>query len=121
MVRVLRDEDLDVRLRVQFGDVAVAETVEYRGWKGLRNGELLRAIASSGAIDVFMTADQKLPRQQNLAGFPFATLVLRPTRNRLSELLGLMPDVLRLLPALRPGQAVEVPAPPDEERRGTGG
>jgi hypothetical protein len=119
VVRVLLDEDLDVRLRLHFGDVAVAETVEYRGWKGLRNGELLDAIASSGAIDVFVTADRKLRHQQNLASFPFATLVVRPPRNRLPELVALMPEILRLLPVLRPGEVVEVPSPPDERRHGT--
>ena len=39
-VKILIDEDLDVRLRHLFPHYE-AYTVEYMGWKGLPNGELL--------------------------------------------------------------------------------
>ena len=41
-MKVLLDEDVPVRLRFYF-QTAEVETVEYRGWKGLKNGALLRA------------------------------------------------------------------------------
>jgi hypothetical protein len=41
MVRVLLDEDLPIRLRLYFTEGVTVETVEYRGWKGLKNGALL--------------------------------------------------------------------------------
>ena len=37
------------------------------GWAGKTNGELLRLAEQE--FDVFLTADQKLPNQQNLATF----------------------------------------------------
>jgi hypothetical protein len=50
-------------------------TVAYLGWKGLKNGELLRAALDAG-FEVFVTADKKLPDQQNLKKMALATVVL---------------------------------------------
>lgn len=116
MTSVVVDEDLDVRLRRHFGPDVRAETVEYRGWKHLKNGVLLRAMADAGDVDVFVTADQNLRYQQNLPVLPFAVVVLRPRRKLLKHLLELMPEVLRLLPTLRPGAVVEVHPPPPTQR-----
>jgi len=51
-----------------------------RGLKGLKNGELLRL--ASGAFDVFVTADQNLEHQQNIASLPLAVVVLVARTNR---------------------------------------
>ncbi len=42
-MRVLLDEDIPIRLRLYFKEELMVETVEYRGWKGLKNGALLHA------------------------------------------------------------------------------
>ena len=42
-MRVLLDEDLPIQLRLHFAEAAKVETVEYRGWKGQKNGAVLRA------------------------------------------------------------------------------
>lgn len=42
-MRVLLDEDVPIRLRLNFPEGVDVETVEYRGWKGYQNGDLLRA------------------------------------------------------------------------------
>ena len=42
-MRVLLDEDIPISLRHYFQTEVVVETVEYRGWKGLQNGALLRS------------------------------------------------------------------------------
>ncbi len=118
MIRVLVDEDLPIRLRHYFGEGVRAETVEYRGWKGLENGELLDVIAAAGDLNVLVTADRRMPSQQNLSTRPFAVAVLRPTRKRLPELLELMPELLQILPSLAPGQRVEV-HPPRTPGRGS--
>jgi predicted nuclease of predicted toxin-antitoxin system len=120
MPRVLLDEDLDIRLRHHFGEGVHVETVEYRGWKGLENGDLLAAISAAGDVDVLVTADKNMPHQQHPQARPFAVAVLRPRRKRLAEILPLLPEVLRLLPGLQPGQAVEVrpPGPAGSRRRG---
>lgn len=64
------------------------ETVYDRGWSGLQNGELLnRAIES---FDVFFTADQNLPYQQNLAGRGIRVVVLAAVTNRVDDLVPLL-------------------------------
>jgi hypothetical protein len=40
--------------------------VSDRGWKGIKNGELL--CLAEGQFDLFITADQSIRYQQNLAG-----------------------------------------------------
>lgn len=57
MRRVLPDENLPVQLR-HWLDGVEATTVEYMGWKELRNGDLLRA--ATDRFDVFVTSDQLL-------------------------------------------------------------
>ena len=57
-MKVLLDENLAHRLRNNLGAHEVF-TVGYRGWAGLKNGELLR-IAEENGIEVFLTGDQTL-------------------------------------------------------------
>jgi hypothetical protein len=40
-------------------------TVSYKGWAGLKNGELLRTAEQEG-IEVFLTGDKTLVHEQNL-------------------------------------------------------
>jgi hypothetical protein len=65
-MRVLLDEQLPRLLRHHFPGHFV-RTVRQQGWMGLRNGDLMRRAAGSG-FEVFVTADQGLQFQQNLAG-----------------------------------------------------
>ena len=58
-MRVLLDEDIPIRLRLHFGTNVRVETVEYRGWKGLKNGALLRAAEQH--FDVLVTTDNTSP------------------------------------------------------------
>ena len=45
-MRILLDEDLDVRLRRHFRGDHQVETVQFRGWKGMKNGELLEVASA---------------------------------------------------------------------------
>jgi predicted nuclease of predicted toxin-antitoxin system len=65
-VKVLLDENLAHRLRRNLGAHEVL-TVSFRGWAGLKNGELLR-IAEENGIEVLLTGDQTLSYEQNLKG-----------------------------------------------------
>lgn len=76
-MQVLLDEDLDHRLRTAFDSHSVF-TVQYLGWNGLKNGELLSQAEKYG-IDVFVTGDQELRYQQNLTGRKLAIVVLSAT------------------------------------------
>jgi hypothetical protein len=73
-VKVLLDENLAQRLRKNLGAYEVY-TVSYKGWAGLKNGELLRAAENDG-IEVFLTGDQTLPFEQNLTERTIAVVAL---------------------------------------------
>ena len=70
-MRVLLDEDVPTRLRLYFGEAVDVETVEYRGWKGLKNGELLRAAQEH--FDVLVTMDNHLPEHLSQCRLDFST------------------------------------------------
>jgi len=65
-VRVLLDENLPHHLRTLIPDHEI-RTVAFQGWKAFSSGLLLDAAEEAG-FDVFITADQGIPYQQNLEG-----------------------------------------------------
>lgn len=73
-MKVLLDENLAHRLRTSLGAHEVF-TVRYKGWSGLKNGELLRTAENDG-IEVFLTGDQTLTYEQNLTGRTIAIVAL---------------------------------------------
>ena len=72
-MRVLFDQGTPVPLRQVLGKHTVSTAYE-QGWATLENGDLLRA--AEAAFDIFVTTDQNLRYQQNLAGRRLAILVL---------------------------------------------
>lgn len=73
-MKVLLDENPAHRLRTNLGAHEVF-TVSYKGWAGLKNGELLRTAENDG-IEVFLTGDQTLTHEQNLSGRALAIVAL---------------------------------------------
>jgi hypothetical protein len=73
-VKVLLDENLPHLLRNNLGDHDVF-TVRYKGWAGLKNGELLKTADDDG-FEVFITGDQTISYEQNLTGWRVAMVVL---------------------------------------------
>jgi hypothetical protein len=73
-VKVLLDENLAHRLRKNLGAHEVL-TVSFKGWAGVKNGELLR-IAEENGIEVFLTGDRTLSYEQNLKGRAIAVVAL---------------------------------------------
>ena len=76
-MKVLFDHNLPHKLRTELGARGQHEivTASYMGWWKLKNGELLRAAEENG-FDVFVTGDQTLAHEQNLAGRHLAILAL---------------------------------------------
>jgi hypothetical protein len=64
-VKVLLDECLPRYLKSALAGHEV-RTVQESGWSGLKNGELLNL--AEPRFEVFLTSDQNLRYQQNLAG-----------------------------------------------------
>jgi len=104
-MRILLDECLPRKLKRSIVGHDVA-TVQERGWSSKKNGELLRLM--DGTIDVFLTSDQNLRYQQNLATIGFSIIVLVVPDNRLPTLQPLMPQVQSLLNTITAGTVVEV-------------
>ena len=107
-MRILLDECLPRKLKRSIVGHDVA-TVQERGWSSKKNGELLRLI--DGTVDVFLTSDQNLRYQQNLATIRFSIIVLMVPDNRLPTLQPLMPEVQSLLETITVGTVVEVVPP----------
>jgi hypothetical protein len=74
----------------------------------VKNGKLLALAATD--FDVFVTADQNLQYQQNLATLPLPVLVLVARDNRLPTLRVLLPALLEALERIRPGELLRVGA-----------
>jgi predicted nuclease of predicted toxin-antitoxin system len=104
-VKLLLDECVTRFLKRDFVGHEVS-TVEDAGLKGLENGDLLKAAA--GIFDVLVTVDRNIPHQQNLTGLPIAVLILSAKRNSYARLKPLMPEALRALQAIKPGDTVSV-------------
>jgi len=74
---------------------------------GITNGELLAR--ADGEFDVLVTADQRLPDQQHLAGRHLAVVIL-PT-NRAPDVVRLLPDREHALDTIQPGVLIQLTLP----------
>lgn len=85
--------------------------VKLRGWGGISNGRLM-ALAEAAGFDVFITADQNLPFQQNLAHRRLAFLVLGT--NRWATIRSAALDIAAAIDRSSPGSVhhVDLVAPP---------
>ncbi len=106
-MRILLDESLPRKLRLELPGHD-AQTVQKRGWSGLKNGALLRE--ASQEFQVLLTGDRNLEFQQNLATLPIAVIVMVAINNRIETLRPLIPDVLEALRTIQPGQLVRIGA-----------
>jgi len=104
-MKVLLDECVTHYLKRDFAAHEVL-TVEEAGFKGLKNGRLLEA--ASDEYDVLVTVDQNLHYQQNLKTFAIAVIVLKAKRSTYPMLKPLMPQVLKILEKIEPGELVVV-------------
>ena len=75
-MKILFDHGTPAPLRHQLASHAISTAYEM-GWAKLSNGDLLAATEKS--FDAFITTDQNLRYQQNLAGRRLAILVLPTT------------------------------------------
>jgi predicted nuclease of predicted toxin-antitoxin system len=98
-MRILLDEDLPRRLCALLAGHE-ASTVPRCGWAGIKNGKLLALAAAK--FDVFLTMDQNLEYQQNMATLPIAVLVVGAVSNRIEHLAPLVPSILREIDRIPP-------------------
>jgi predicted nuclease of predicted toxin-antitoxin system len=106
-MRVLLDECVPRKLRRELPGHDV-KTLAEMGWSGTKNNALLRLAAAQ--FDVLLTVDQGIPYQQNLPGLDLALVIVRAPNNDINDLRPKMPEVLRVLEVIQPGQVVHVGA-----------
>ena len=104
-MRVLLDECVPRKLRTELSGHDV-KTVADMKWAGTKNGESLQRAASE--FDALVTVDQRIPHQQNLAGIALALIIIEAPSNDIKDLRPTLPDLLRVLSTIQPGQVVRV-------------
>lgn len=95
-MKILLDESLPRKLRLDFGEGHEVLTVRDMGWLGKKNGELLR-LMSENNFGFFITVDRNLPYQQNLQRLPFTIFVLCAKDNTRETLRLLIPKIFERL------------------------
>lgn len=101
-MRILFDQGTPVPLRSELPAHVVSTALEV-GWETLKNGELLQAAETQ--FDVFVTTDQNLKYQQNLAGRKLAIFVL-PFASW-PRLQGHGAEIAAAIDSMKPGDYVE--------------
>ncbi len=76
-MKVIFDENVPLPLQ-QFLAGHEVTTVQFEGWAGFENGELIRLV--DGKFDVLVLADKNLRYQQNLSSRPIALVELPTNR-----------------------------------------
>lgn len=107
-MRVLLDENIPRKLRQLFETGVEVVTVGYLGWKGKKNGALLRI--AQNEFDAFITMDKGIPHQQNLRNLKMGIVLLEARSNRYEDLAPLMNQVNVVLKTLKNGQIARVSA-----------
>jgi hypothetical protein len=102
-MRILIDECMDERFRNSLPGYD-CQTARYAR---LKNGDLLTA-AETAKFDVFLTVDQGIEYQQNLAARKLAIIIFHAKSNRLKDLLPLVPACLKHIESIQPGQIVTI-------------
>jgi hypothetical protein len=102
-MHILFDQGTPVPLQRALAGHQISTAFEM-GWADLDNGDLLGA--AEGKFDLFLTTDQNLRHQQNLAGRQLAILVL-PTTNWL-EIRRHLEEIAEAVAAIRPGDYREL-------------
>ena len=106
-MKLLLDEDLDVKLRYRFGPEHEVSTVRQMDWLGKKNGELLSLMQQAG-FEVLITGDQNMQYQQNWLNYPLVVVVLAAHPKRYDKHLALISQVLDLLAQPRLAGGVHV-------------
>lgn len=106
-MRILLDESVPRRLKILLEGHEV-KTVTEAGWASYSNGELLTR-ASEG-FDVLVTADQKLPHQQNLSKFTIAVVVMVAKTNTMIDYEPLATKLSAAVDSSSPGEVSWVTA-----------
>src|SRR4051812_41040536 len=97
-MKILLDECLPVLLRRDLAQHDV-QTVEFNGWKGISNGDLV-ALAAANGFEALLTVDQKVEAELASVRLPLSVIILHARSNSLKRLRPLVPQLLNVLASL---------------------
>ena len=80
-MKVLLDENMTKKVKLDFGPEYQVQTTQELGWGGKSNGELFRLLTLND-FEAFITADKNLKHQQNIKNFSVTVFVLDAKDNR---------------------------------------
>ena len=105
-MKVLLDQCLPVRLRhlLHTHDV---QTVRFKGWDGVKNGELIQLAAVDG-FDAIITLDRGMQFEHDISKLPLGILVVRSKSSRYSDLAPLITNIDAALSSLKPGNLMVI-------------
>lgn len=104
-MRVLLDEWVPSGLRGDLPEHQV-RTVFPMGWRGIKNGKLLRLTADQ--FDCRLTVDRNLQFQQNIGAVDIAVIVVHASSNDVASLRRVLPEIRQALSGIQPGQILPV-------------
>ena len=84
-MKILLDENIDIRLKRSFPADFEIYTVRDMGWNGIKNGELFQLLAENN-FNYWIVVDKNIPYQQNTKDISFSIIVLDVFRNTLKVL-----------------------------------
>ena len=105
MKHVLFDENMPRKLRRELPEMTI-RTVQEEDWSGYENGELLRR--ASDNFDVFVTVDQNVRFQQNVAQFNIGVVVIEAVDTTIANLRRFLPQIREAIERATPGAIVRV-------------
>lgn len=82
-------------------------SVQAEGWSGKRNGDLLQR--AEGKFDLFITSDQNIRYQQNLAGKNIAILEL--STNDLRRIQAASTEIIDAVGKIQPSEFMQLTIP----------
>lgn len=95
-MKLLLDENIDVRLKNCFPNDYDVFTVKDMNWNGIKNGKLL-LLLEENSFNGWIVVDKNIPYQQNISNLPCLVIVLDVYRNTLKHLAQLVPKILNVL------------------------
>lgn len=104
-MRVRLDECVNPRVKDAFPRHEV-QTVKGMGWGGIANGKLMALAQRS--FDVFVTVDQNLEYQQNLAKLTLGFVVVAVPSNNIKYFRPVFLDLLKAVESVGSGQVIHV-------------
>ena len=105
-MRVLNDECLPRKLKKHLTRVTIAEPFQRQGQQASVMGSF--SLTERQKYEIFLTMDKGVAYEHNLRGLGLAIIILRATSNPLADLLPYVPDCLKRMKSIKPGEVVRV-------------